>query len=190
MNDMDVGFISELTFLLFLYLILALFVERFLEVCVSSFNYLDLKFGWHKMWNGLARRIQRQYSSQIAGNPSKQKIIAWLFWKIMAHPDRYNGREIISSALIKVYAIRAGTRILGFLISLSLILFIHFGLGIDLLDIVEEITTADLFVDAVSNNTFLQIVLSAAAVSIGSEPLHLLISRIGKPERDESPSTN
>ena len=175
-------YVSHMTFLLFLFLVLALFVERLLEVCVSIFNYFDLRYRGYLLWNRLARRIQLQYSSQVASSPAKQRIIGWLFWKIMVSPDPDGSRSVISAALVRVYSIRAATRILGVLVSLALILFIHYSLEIDLLIITEQIVGTDLFTEALSRSTFLKIVLSAIAIAIGVEPLHLLISRIGKPQ--------
>jgi hypothetical protein len=72
----SVGVITKITYLLFLFLILAIFIERSTEIFMSFVKYFDLKQGWYKFWNKQAEkfklRLDRLYAFQGSDTEDKK----------------------------------------------------------------------------------------------------------------------
>ena len=77
MDNIEV--ITKVTFIFFIYLILALFIERLIEVLVAIFNYFEIKFKFYHFWNRQAERYQlrfeRLYGFQGEGGEQRKKCL-------------------------------------------------------------------------------------------------------------------
>jgi hypothetical protein len=185
MDNLEV--ITRITYLLFIYLLLAVFVERLLEVLVSIFNYVELKRNLYPFWNRKAeiyqKRFDRLYGYQGSNAPQTHKILNWVLWKVVSERTYVGGKEIISAELIRVNHIRVGVRVLSFLISLGFAWFIKIKLQIDLVTIIENLLPENVMFGKIVDITrfdTLRVLLTAAAISIGTEPLHQIISDFEK----------
>jgi len=176
----NVEVITKVTYLFFIYLVLALFVERLIEVLVAIFNYIEIKFRLYRFWNRQAGRHQlrfeRWYGFQREGAEGKKKLFDWVIWKTIIEPAYAGGKYIISANLIRLSYIRVGTRVLAF----GLALLLAITQGLNLVDVIEQIIPMAKKVSVVTQSGFFRLILSAFAISIGSEPLHHLIGRIEK----------
>ena len=172
--------ITQITYLLFVFLILAIFVERSVEVCVSIFKYLELKLGWSDFWNKKANKSREQleklYRNSEGDNEEKHRLLNWIHWQVVIDRPYEKGKDIISAAGIRLGYIRVGARVLAFIFSLTLTI----ALDINLMDIISNIMDGTIMKDVVPNFPGLKTLISAAALSIGSEPLHQFISNIEK----------
>lgn len=185
----NIEVITRITFLFFIYLIMAIFVERVLEVLVSVFNYVEFKRNLYNFWNQRARvlqkRFDRLYGYQGGDAPKTEKILNWVLWKVVAEAPYVGGKESVSAALIRLNYVRVGARVLAFFLSLIFALVLEFKLGIDLVLLIEKLLSTGQGVSyrilgVISQFETLRVIITAAAISIGTEPLHQLISQIEK----------
>ncbi len=185
----NIEVITRITFLFFIYLIMAIFVERLLEVLVSVFGYIELKWNLHTFWNRRARvlqqRFDRLYGFQGGDAPKTEKVLNWVLWKVVTERPYVGGKEIIPAALIRLSYLRVGSRILAFILSLAFTIALEVKLGIDLVLLVESMLTGTggvvyKVLGNISDYPILRVIITAAAISIGTEPLHSLISQIEK----------
>jgi hypothetical protein len=194
----NIEVITRITFLFFIYLIMAIFVERLLEVLVSVFGYLELKWNLHTFWNRRARvlqqRFDRLYGFQGGDAPNTEKILNWILWKVVTERPYVGGKEIIPAALIRLSYLRVGSRILAFILSLAFTIALEVKLGIDLVLLVESMLTGAggvvyKILGNISDYPILRVIITAAAISIGTEPLHSLISQIEKMAASKTAAT-
>jgi hypothetical protein len=185
----NVEVITKVTFIFFIFLILALFVERLIEVLMAIFNYIELRFKFYRFWNRQAERYQlrfeRLYGFQGEDGGQKKKILDWVIWKTIIEPSYAGGKYIVSSNLIRLNYMRVATRGLAF--GLALILVISQGLN--LVEVIEQLIPMAKKVSVVTQTGFVRLFLTAFAISIGSEPLHHIIGRIEKVGKKKSDSS-
>jgi uncharacterized membrane protein (DUF106 family) len=198
------GAISRFTYLLFLYLIVALFIERLMEVLVSMVKYIDLKYNWHRHWNRQAwkvrDRLDRLYGLQGERAQEKKKMLDWILWRFVTEPNRPGKARIVSAETIRFNAYRLGSRVTAFIISLGFATWLYYNLTIDCSTFnCNDLNTATLAsgrnvlrIDLVAlfnivgdlnvsnNQPWLNILITAALLSAGSEPLHQAIRGIEK----------
>jgi hypothetical protein len=180
----NIEYITLITYLFFIYLILAIFIERVVEVCVSIFNYFDMKRNWYRIWNKKARsyqkRFDRIYGYQGGHTPQIDRMLNWVLWKALSERPYTGGKEIISAALIRLNYLRISMRLFAFLIALAFTIIIKVELGFDLVDTVKKLLPGSKVLSLLSGQEVLKVFLTAVAISLGSEPLHQLISRFEK----------
>jgi len=200
-NVTNVEVITTITYLFFVYLILALLVERVVEVLVAFFNYLEFKFKWYEFWNRKAEayraRYDRLYGYHGPGGERMKKLLSWLLWKSIAERPYEGGKEAVSANLIRLNYLRLSTRITAFLLSAGLVLWQHEQLDIAIIVDAVKVSLPEalrsVFVSVtkvITESPFFKGVLTAAAITIGSEPLHELISRIEKVLKSKSQSAS
>jgi hypothetical protein len=170
--------VSRITFIFFIYLVLAIFVERTIEVLISVFNYIELKKEFHHFWNARARayqkRFERIYSYQGKTQNKMESLLNWLNWKIVSDKPYTGGKVTISADLIRINYIRVGTRILALIISFILVLVID----LDIIRMIKKLLPGPEFAKDILEYDAVKVIITAAAISIGSEPLHELITKI------------
>jgi len=196
--------ITRATYLLFIYLLVALFVERLIEILMAAYHYIDMRRGGYKYWNKKAhkwrRRLDRIYDYQ--GNQLRAKtLLDWLMWKILVHKPYPGCKSAISAKGVKFIYIRVGTRTASLVISLILVIFMHQSLGIDLLELLTQVgedgnTNPDTAPQTLLSTEGMEeavrsipvafrLIISAMVMAAGVEPLHELITRVedlGKPK--------
>jgi hypothetical protein len=180
-SSLDV--ISLITYLFFIYLILAIFIERMVEVFMSILYYIDLKFNGYTFWNKLAKkyklRLDNLYDFQGNKLNANEKMFNWILWEIVTEKNQIGGKNTISSKAIRTKYFRMAGRVFAFLLSLAFAIAIKIKLDTDLISLFEKVSGIDLLLKQFE----LRIFLTAVALSIGSEPLHSLIVKfesIGK----------
>jgi hypothetical protein len=185
----NVEVITTATYIFFVYLVLAIFVERLMEVLVAVFNYAEFKFHWYTFWNRKAKkyqvRLDQLYSYQGEGINATKKLFDWFLWKIISEKPYDGGKRIIHADLIRLNTFRVCTRIIAFLI--SLIFVISFEL--DFLAIIENAFSKIKFLIPITQSGFVRTIITALAISLGVEPLHQLISHVEKTVQEKTIST-
>ena len=182
--DSNIEYITRITYVFFIYLILAILIERVVEVCVSAFNYADLKLDWYRIWNRKAwnyqDRFDRIYGFQGGYTPQIDKMLNWVLWKVLSEKPYPGGKESISAALIRLNYIKIGTRLLAFLIALIFTAVMYRKFDFNFVGTVSKLLPDSEAIRLLAGHAMLSILLTAVAVSLGSEPLHQLIARFEK----------
>jgi hypothetical protein len=188
MNSPDsVEVVTFITYIFFVYLLLAVFVERTVEVLVAVFGYLELKFHWEKFWNTKAdryeERFNRLYAFAGARDAKKSKVLDWILWKVIVDRPNVGGKDIVSADLIRMNYLKIGSRVAAFGISFALVLTQW-----DTLDVVqiaklalEKKAVPPVLISPLENLMGLywfRVILTASLLTIGSEPLHELIKKV------------
>ena len=175
-----VSVITKVTYLLFLFLILAIFVERTAEIFMSIVKYADLKLGWYNIWNRKAEklklRLDRVYGYQGGDTDDKKKLFAWILWNLITEKPYVGGKDIIAAKSIRTRYYRVITRIFNFIISLLFAWWMYSKLEVDLVTILNNVAGFEIDV-IISSNHWFKIIITAALLAAGSEPLHQLIKR-------------
>jgi hypothetical protein len=180
METMEV--ITTTTYLIFIYLILALFVERTVEIFVSIFNYADLKLGWNKKWNAMAHKYQKRFDRLYSykGGESSQidKTLNWVLWRVITDKPYEGGKDVILASSVRLNYLRVLSRVFAFLLSLAFVITIKIILTVDLVTVLGNIVGNSRILGFLEHHDILKILISAVAVSIGIEPLHRAIKGI------------
>lgn len=189
-NINNIEVITLATYIFFIYLVMAILVERVLEFLMSVYNYYEFKFAWYdKFWNAKARALQqrfdRLYNFQGASPGRTEQIFNWVLWKVISDRPYEGGREVVSADLVKLNYVRIITRVFAFFLSFVLVLI----LKLDMIDIIYNAIPEAKILSFVTDVKIIRYILSAAAISIGTEPLHHFISRIEKIEKRSTTQT-
>ncbi|MCK4662356.1 MAG: hypothetical protein KAT68_05795 [Bacteroidales bacterium] len=177
----SVAIITKITYLLFLFLILAIFVERTTEIFMSIVKYLDIKRGWYKFWNRQAEkfkvRLDRLYGFQGSDTEDKKLLYRWILWNIISEKPYTGGKDIIATKSVRTQYYRIISRIFALVLSLLFSIWVYRFLKIDLVTILNKVSETILIGKLAP---WVKIVLTAAILTAGSEPLHQLIKRFEK----------
>jgi len=166
------------TFLLFVYLVLALIVERIIEILVAIFNYLELRLGWYRWWNVLAekyrQRLERLFRYRGERNASPTSLIYRIFWKAIREKPYPGGKEAISAKLIRVYYIQIFCRLLALALSLGIVIWQR----LDFVALVEFMIPDAQKLIFITQYVWVRYLISAIMIAIGTEPLHQVITKL------------
>ncbi|HOZ15755.1 MAG TPA: hypothetical protein PLH91_08190 [Tenuifilaceae bacterium] len=191
METVDV--ITKATYIFFIYLLMAVFVERAVEIFVSIFNYCDLKWKRYRVWNNRAEKyrdkLDRLYN--FDSSTKVNKMFNWLLWGVVTEPAYTGGKMIISAQTIRTKSLQIYCRVCSNLISLVLVLVLYYGFDITMIDAISRVTIGS---DSISTatvaffqrNVLLGVVISAVLVAVGVEPLHNIIGKIEKAGKKKS----
>lgn len=180
MND-NVEFVTFVTYVFFTYLILALLVERIVEVLVAIFNYVELHRRWDAYWNRTAERLSNRYT-RLYGYAQDERgkirsVLDALLWNVISEEPYRGGKKIISANLIRLNYLRLGTRVIAFLIAAVIVL----SLRLDFVEVLSLIFQEyPFFTGLLESSSIVRFILTIAAISIGSEPLHQVIRGVEK----------
>lgn len=191
METVDV--ITKATYIFFIYLLMAVFVERTVEIFVSIFNYCDLKWKRYRVWNNRAEKyrdkLDRLYN--FDSSTKVNKMFNWLLWGVVTEPAYTGGKMIISAQTIRTKSLQIYCRVCSNVISLVLVLVLYYGFDITMIDAISRVTIGS---DSISTatvaffqrNVLLGVVISAVLVALGVEPLHNIIGKIEKAGKKKS----
>lgn len=191
METVDV--ITKATYIFFIYLLMAVFVERTVEIFVSIFNYCDLKWKRYRVWNNRAEKyrdkLDRLYN--FDSSTKVNKMFNWLLWGVVTEPAYTGGKMIISAQTIRTKSLQIYCRVCSNVISLVLVLVLYYGFDITMIDAISRVTIGS---DSISTatvaffqrNVLLGVVISAVLVAVGVEPLHNIIGKIEKAGKKKS----
>lgn len=191
METVDV--ITKATYIFFIYLLMAVFVERSVEVFVSIFNYCDMKWKRYKVWNIRAEKyrdkLDRLYS--FDSSTKVNKMFNWLLWGIVTEPAYTGGKLIIAAQTIRTKYLQIYSRVCANIVALVLALILYYGFNITLIDAVSRVlkdsdTITNATVIFFTNHALIGVIISAIAVAVGVEPLHNIIGKIEKAGKKKS----
>ena len=180
MDNIEV--ISLSTYIFMVYLLLALFVERSLEIGVAVFQYAEWRWRWFEFWNRKAAQLQQRFEHYqkvaAAGGPSVQQLLNDVLAKWVTEPAYPGGPAVVSAALVRLNGLRIGTRVVGFLLALLLVWTQHVDFIQILYRIFEEALPQQKILVLFIESSAFRLGITAAAISIGAEPLHQMISKV------------
>jgi hypothetical protein len=170
--------ITKVTYLLFLFLILALFVERSTEIFMSVVKYIDLKKDWYTFWNAQAEkykiRMDRLFDYQGSDTEDKKLLFRWILWSIISESPNVGGKDIIAAKTIRTQYYRIISRVFALLLSVFFSIWMYTYLEVDLISILNRVSEEELIAYLPD---WVKIILTAGILTAGSEPLHQLILR-------------
>jgi hypothetical protein len=184
----NVEVITTLTYIYFIFLLIALIIERILEVLMAIFNYFEIKTNLQEMWNLKARKYQSRYERLYGYQgvySEKKKVFDTILWKVISEPAHPGGKPIISANLIRLNYVRVTTRLL----SLYLAFILVYSQGLDLFQVLETIIPETAQAKALTQYPGLRYFVTALIISIGTDPLHQLISRVEKYAQERNQPT-
>ena len=125
----------------FISLLMAVFVERAVEIFVSIFNYCDLKWKRYRVWNNRAEKyrdkLDRLYN--FDSSTKVNKMFNWLLWGVVTEPAYTGGKMIISAQTIRTKSLQVYCRICSSIIALILALVLYYGFEITMIDAVSRV---------------------------------------------------
>ena len=179
--------ITTTTYIFFVYLLIALFVERSIEVLVAVFDYCECRFHWERFWNWKAdhyeERFNRLYAYSGERDQKKKNLFDWILWKEIVDRPYPGGKDIVSADLIRINYMKVASRVVAFAISLAVVL--TQWTTVDIAYIAKAALGDARMLTAMKEvvNTLLEwkafrVILTAALLTAGSEPLHELIKKV------------
>ncbi len=162
-------------------LILALLVERFMEVLMEVWNYLEWKAGWNEFWNRRAEALRDKFEQKAGAQILSQKLdISVLIYQlrhvVLSHKEGHSGAiPIISADQIRQVVVSTSTRVVASLLGIALCV----AAGVNLVQILEINFLQ-------SWPGFIQVTLSGVVIGLGAEPVHNIISSVEKRREDRA----
>jgi hypothetical protein len=173
--------ITRITYLMFLFLILAIFVERTAEVFVSIVKYADFKVGGYKYWNRQAEklkiRLDRLYRNQGSDAEDKKLLYKWILWRFVSDKPYIGGKEVIAAKSIRTHNYRIISRVFAFLLSLLFSVWVYQKYKLDLVAILVNVGNLNESL-SVKTPVIIKILITAGIMTAGSEPMHQLFVRV------------
>lgn len=162
-------------------LVLALLVERFMEVLMECWNYLEWKADLNELWNRRAEALRRKFELKARSQVLSQKLdISGLIYQlrhvILSHKKGYSGTiPIISADQIRQVVLSTSARIVASLLGIALCL----AAGVNLVEILGIGFLQ-------SWPGFVQVTVSGVVIGLGAEPVHNIISSVEKRRKDRA----
>ena len=185
--------ITITTYIFFIYLLMALFVERTVEVLVSIFNYCDMKWKRCRVWNNRAEKYRDKLDRLYNFDSSTRinKMFNWLCWGVVTEPAYTGGKLIISAQTIRTKYIQVYSRVCASIVSLILVLILYYQYGIKMVDAISGVLyksgpITGTTIGFLQNNELIGVLLTAIAVAAGVQPLHSMIVNIEKAGKKKS----
>jgi len=180
-TETTVAVITRYTYLLFLCLLLAIFVERTTEIFMSILKYIDMKKGWYKFWNKQAEkfklRLDRLYGFQGSDTEDKKLLFRWILWSLVSEKPYAGGKEIIAAKSIRSHYYSIISKVFAFTLSLFFAIWVFKYLDLDLMDVLNKVGGTQI---GKNLNNWVKIIITAIILTAGSEPMHQLIRRFEK----------
>ncbi|MEZ4702000.1 MAG: hypothetical protein R2834_16830 [Rhodothermales bacterium] len=172
-----------LTFLYLMLLLLALLVERIMELLHAVFNYVEWKFHFERIWNRRARRLLTRYDSKAKSNILSHALIITQLGRMVkqytpSEEGVYPGNVIIiSGKAVRQVLVSALSRV----VATGVAFVLCAASGINLFTVIDLALGASAqtipFYRAIDGQT-LQLAITAVLIGLGSEPVHHVINNI------------
>ena len=169
--------ILNLTYLYLLVILLALLVERIMEVIMAIWNLCELKFNGFRFWNRRARKLQDKFASRLLSRLSSKGLAGFSIRKRVRHYANIDqevglGKTIVFSSravrhvFVRTFAIIV-TSAIGVVLcnvaSINLIALIKASLEPNAIPLIDVLGPR------------IQLIISGLIVGLGAEPVHRLI---------------
>ena len=185
--------ITTVTYVFFIYLLLALLVERSVEILVAVYKYVELKRDWFRFFERKAaryrQRFERLYGFQGEQASRARSVLNRVYWRVLIEPATPGSRPVVSAVLVRLSYLRLGTRLVSILLALLLVLVLLNFAEFNLLDLIAQFYAQNFqgaaLLRKITSSPALSVLISAIFISLGVEPLHKLIARVedlGKPK--------
>jgi hypothetical protein len=171
-------FITRLTAVFFSYLVAALLVERFVEIMVAVLKYLELKFMRPNFWTGAAENMRRRFERLYYLHSLDKKAtlsLDMLLWNLVTVSGEA-GRRTLVADLVRLHFYR----LIAYVFTFGTALALAFAIKYNFISIIVAAFPEIINLFDPRKYEFLNILLTALALSFGSQPLHQLICRLEK----------
>ena len=171
--------IVEFANVLFLVLLLALLVERIMEILSGIWEYVEWKTGMHRFWNRKTTRLKKKYESigrgKILGRILNLSPLTRQVEYAARNRKQGHSRQLVvlSSEAVRKAFVAGASRIVASLLGIVLCYYSK----INLIEIFEEELPNT--VDKLTNwSVLFQYIISGIVIGLGSEPVHNLITNM------------
>lgn len=180
---MEFNAIADLVVLYLQILLLALLVERVMEVLMSAWKYAEWKWGMHRFWNKRARRLQKRFETQAHRNVftrvlSLTPIARQARDYTRADDGLHRGNlVIIDGTLVRRVAVTVGARIVASVLGVLLC----WVASINFVELIRAVATEaggtlSSLLGGIPSSV--QIIISGILIGLGSEPVHRIIQNL------------
>ena len=187
---MEFSSIGELLVLYLKILLLALLVERVMEVLMSAWEYAEWKRAMHLFWNKRAQRIQRRFETQAHRNVFTRALsLTPIARQARAFTRADDGLHrgnlvIIDGTLVRRVAVTVGARTVASVLGVLLC----WVASINFVELIREVamedgTTLSTLLGGIP--IWLQIFVSGILIGMGAEPVHRIIQNLER-RREQS----
>lgn len=180
---MEFSSIGELVVLYLQILLLALLVERVMEVLMSAWEYAEWKQAMHRFWNRRARRLQNRFETHahrsvftrvLSLTPITRQARSYT----RADDGLHRGNlVIIDGALVRRVAVTVGARTVASILGVLLC----WTASINFVELIRAVATDESTVFSTLLGGipgWLQIIISGILIGMGSEPVHRIIQNL------------
>ncbi len=162
-------------FLFTVALLLALLIERVLEIVKSILDLLDSRFDWHEFWTRRADKIAKKLQQQLRMNADgDRKMYGHLIDKaagmlIDEDAAKRTGVPVISGDAVRAFYMKIIIKAIGILFGL----LIAYGLGLDIVNNWDKILNNDSY-----EVTWYGVFITGMVMGLGAAPVHKLITAL------------
>ncbi len=178
--------ITLVTYVFFIFLILAIVTERMVEILISFFKYLEYKTHFYPYWNkraiALSKKLSTLSSFQLEGDSSGKiaQLFFWQFLKSTVSSDSAKNFKI-STQLVRMRSIQFISRVLTIAIGILLsYAFYRSNQSVDLITVINERLTFIPLATLEKMSVNYKILISGLIIGTGVEPIHKMISNFEK----------
>lgn len=172
--------ILTLTYLYLLVLLLALLIERTMEVLMAIWEFLELKLQLHNVWNRRANRLKGTFAGKVLAKLESRQILSLEIDPRTRHytnADRviHPGTTVVFSAASVRHVV---VRTAAFIITTTLGVILCYWADINLITLVKDAVapTHIPMLDVVGSR--IQLIVSGLIIGLGAEPVHRWIKRL------------
>ncbi len=172
-----------LTYLYLMLILLALLVERVMELLHAVFNYGEWKFHLERRWNARARRLLTRYDSK-----AKSKILshALIITQLGRMVKQYTPSDegvfpgnviVISGKAVRLVLVSTLSRVVATLVAFALCK----ASGINLFTVIETAlgeSVASIPFYGTIDAPNIQLLITGVLIGLGAEPVHHVINNI------------
>lgn len=173
--------IIDLTKVYIVILLLALLVERFMEIVVGVWNFIEWKANLHEFWNRKAEKLKRKFESRAKSQILSRVITLSPLARQIRHATRYKKRGhsnqlvIVSGEMIRHSVVATASRIVAAILGVILCS----AAGINIIESFQSLLP-DVVGKLTNWSPTFQVILSGIVIGLGSEPIHNLIEAMEK----------
>lgn len=174
--------ILTVTYLYLIVLLLALLVERMMEIIIVFWNYAEWKFSAHEFWDRRTRKLLRKFSTKAHSKLLAGTItVLGLGRRIQHYTKSDEGIRPGNVIIFSSKAVRGGViRTLAFITTSIIGITLCTLAGINFFEIMRSSLVENgvgvALLDAIG--TDVQVVFSGVIIGLGAEPVHHIITSL------------
>lgn len=169
--------ILNLTYLYLLVILLALLIERVMEVIMVCWNLFELKLNSHHYWNRRTKRLMDKFSSEVQSRfASTSFTLLGINRRIKHYTETEDeiipGRTVVfsSKAVRHVFV-----RTFAFIVTSVLGVLLCYFAEINVIELVREALQPNAIPLLDSLGSPLELIISGLMIGLGAEPMHRVI---------------